>query len=234
MPADTEFDDNTPTQSDKIGWRRGLQQTHFRRLSADELRRYELEAKVIQARSIEQGEEDDENLGDRAAIIEECASHYYPRRTEMMSPKGANRRDEAVRIVDAARTFLEALDNASDITLDSLDDLGGEVGGSHRAVIKTLTAAAHLIGPAPAGRPSHEHLDDFGFELARMFSGHYDMNFTVEFSDAGEPITPASYFLWMLIRHFDPGVDEGSLRTAITRANTKLKKEIEALGENPP
>jgi hypothetical protein len=224
MPADTEFDDNTPTQSDKIGWRRGLQQTHFRRLSADELRRYELEAKVIQARSSEQGEEDNENLGDRAAIFEECARRYYRQQIETTSPKGADRRGEAVRIADAARMLLQALNEASDNTLDSLDDLGGEVRGSHRAVTKTLTAVAQLVGPAQAGRPSHHHLDDFAFELVTIINAHYDVDFSVDFSDDKEPIPPASVFLWMLIKHFVPDVNEGSLRTSMRRANKKLKQ----------
>jgi hypothetical protein len=47
MPADTDIDDNTPTQSDKIGWRRGRQKTESWRLSTDDLRRYGQKAKVI-------------------------------------------------------------------------------------------------------------------------------------------------------------------------------------------
>jgi hypothetical protein len=232
MPADTDIDNNTPTQSDKIGWRRGLQQTNFRRLSADQLQQYGVEAKVIHALTDGHGGEGDQDLGYLAAIIEELARRYYRRQIETTSPKGADRRGEAVRIADAARMLLQALNEASDNTLDSLDDLGGEVRGSHRAVTKTLTAVAQLVGPAQAGRPSHHHLDDFAFELVTIINAHYDVDFSVDFADDREPIPPASVFLWMLIKHFVPDVNEGSLRTSMRRANKKLK-QVSSLRENP-
>jgi hypothetical protein len=235
MPADTDTDDNTPTQSDKIGWRRGLQQTDSHRLNADQLREIESDAGVTPACADDQRDED---VSDRAAIFEASASRYYSRRTEVMSPKGADRRGEAARILDAATIFLEALDNASDTTLNSLNDLGGEVGELHRAATKTLTAAAQLTGPAPAGRPSHEHLDDFVYELVTMIELYYNPNFKVDFfkvyfTDDGEPVPPASVFLWRLVKHFDPRVKEGSLRTAMRRANQKLR-EANSVRENPP
>jgi hypothetical protein len=221
MPADNDISDTNPMQTDRIGWRRGLQLTDFRRLSADQLREYELPIGVTPLHADNQGDED---VGGRVANFEACASRYYARRTEMTSPERADRRGEAVRIADAARLWLQALDDASDITLDSLDKLGGEVGASHRAVTKMLTAAAELSGPGSAGRPSHEHLDDFVYELATMIDVFYDVELKVYFTDAGQPIPAVSEFLWRLVKHFDPGVDEGSLRTAMKRAKQRSGK----------
>jgi hypothetical protein len=235
MRADTDIDDNTPTQSDKAGWRRGLQQTDFRRLSVDDFRRYGQEAKVIQAYTDDQ---DDEELGCLVAIIEEHARRYYQLRTETTAPKGKEVRDEAIRLASALVGVIGTLDASSDALLDKfstlLDEMGVQIGEAHQVVNKMLDAANQLSGPAMPGRPSHEHLDEFTLELAQMFNGHFDLDFTVEFSVTGDPITSPSYLLWMLIKHFDPSVDERSLRTAINRANTKLKKEFGSLGENPP
>jgi hypothetical protein len=218
MPADNDASDNIPVQADKVGWRRGLQQTDSHRLTADQLREYESDAHVTPACADDQRDED---VSDRAAIFEACASRYYSRRTEMTSPKGADRRDEAVSAADVIRMLLQVLNKLSDKTLDDLDDLGGEVGELHRAATKTLTAAAQLVGPAPAGRPSHEHLDDFVYELVTMTELCYDPGFKVYFTDDGQPVPAVSEFLWRLVKHFDPGVDEGSLRTAMRRAKQR-------------
>jgi hypothetical protein len=221
MPADKDASDNTPVQADKVGWRRGLQPTDFRRLTADQLRQYEADARVTLAPAHDQG---DEGIGDHVADFEACASRYYVRRTEMTSPERADRRDEAVRIADAASMLLQALNEASDITLDRLNALGGVIGGLHQAATKTLTAATQLVGPTSAGRPSHDHLDNFVYELVLTINQHYGRDFKVDFTDAGDPIPAVSVFLWRLVKHFDPNVDEGSLRTAMRRARSDVRK----------
>jgi hypothetical protein len=221
MPVDENASHNIPVQAENIGWRRGLQPADFRRLTVNQLRQYEADAGVAVAPEDDQS---DKEVGDPIADFEACASRYYARRTERTSPKRADRRDEAIRIADAASMLIDAIDGASDITLDRFDILGGVIGELHQAATKTLTAATQLVGPAPAGRPSHDHLDDFVHQLALTIDQHYGCELRVDFTDAGEPILPVSVFLWRLVKHFDPDVDEGSLRTAMKRARAGTRE----------
>jgi hypothetical protein len=130
MPTDKDASDNIPVQADKIGWRRGLQPTDFRRLTANQLRQYEADARVTLASADDQGDED---VDDPVADFEACASRYFARRTEMTSPEQADCRDETIQITDVITMLLQALDGASDITLDRINALGGVVGGLHQA-----------------------------------------------------------------------------------------------------
>ncbi|GEO42764.1 hypothetical protein SAE02_69120 [Skermanella aerolata] len=230
MPVDKNASDNIPVQAEKIGWRRALQQTDFHRLSADQLRQYEMDAGVAVNPGDDRG---DKEVGDPIADFEAYATRYYARRTETTSPERAERRGEAIRIADAASMLIHAINEASDITLDRLDILGGVIGELHQAATKTLTAATQLVGPASAGRPSHEHLDDFIYELVLTIDQHYGLEFRVDFTDDGDPIPAVSVLLWLLVKHFVPDVDEGSLRTAMKRARTDIREGRETDRKTP-